>query len=69
MDISWFLFQIMPTAFTGWQVFNASGGSPEYTVVASLFMLVLTWMIERLWNIDNKLDQILRARDLSRVEE
>lgn len=68
MDIFWFLFQITATAFTGWQVFNASGGSPEYTVVASLFMLVLTWMIERLWNINNKLNRILK-REVPEVEE
>ncbi len=55
----WFQFQIIATAITGWQVFNASGGALGYATAASLLMLVLTWMLELLSNINDHLRQIL----------
>lgn len=59
----WFLFQITAIAITGWQVFNASGGSLGYAIAASLFMLVLTWMLEFLSNINDYLRQIVEAEE------
>lgn len=55
----WYLFQITVTIITGWQVFNASGGSLEYAIAVSLFMFVLAWMLGFLSDINDRLRQIL----------
>ena len=61
------LLQIGLSVTVGWYIFDASGKG-EYCIMTTLLTLVLLWMFELLWNIDNKLNRILK-REVSEVEE
>ncbi|MDQ5902401.1 MAG: hypothetical protein QG606_617 [Patescibacteria group bacterium] len=61
------LLQIGLSITVGRYIFDASG-KEEYCIMAMLLTLILLWMLELLWNIDNKLNRTLK-REVPEVEE